>query len=49
LVRAGAAYGLGDAGERALATLPALEPLKNDADPRVSQAAAEAIQKISGA
>jgi hypothetical protein len=49
LVRAGAAYGLGDAGERGRATLPALEPLKNDADPRVRQAAAEAIQKTSGA
>ena len=46
LVRAMAARGLGEAGELAGACLPAIEPLKNDADPRVREAATHALKRL---
>ncbi len=48
-VRISNAFILGELGAEASSAIPALEKLTNDPDPRVQQAATDAIAKIQGA
>lgn len=47
MIRMAAVNTLAEAGERARAVVPALQPLKNDPDQEVRKAAAEAIERLS--